>query len=319
MKSAWTGRVFLWMALLLLAACQEPPRPLKVVTNAWPGYQPLYLAQYLRAFRTDIDIVQLPSTTEVMRAFRNGSIDVVAVTLDEALLMMSQGEELVVVMALDFSNGADAVLARPEVDSLPALRGRRIGVENTALGAMMLAAMLDHAGLVTADVDVVGLPIDQHAAAFRAGKVDAVVTFEPVRTQLLDEGARVLFDSSVVPDLVVDVLVARHSTLAARDRQLHDLVQGYYAARSHMVTQPEQSYTYIAQRQGMAPLELQRAYFGLRLPSLNDNLRWMRGEPSAYTRTLETLYALMQQRQLLASDRPLNLPANPRWLQSVPP
>ena len=47
------------------------------------------------------------------------------------------------------------VVARPEIGGLRELRGRRIGVENTALGAYMLARALQSGELARADVEIV--------------------------------------------------------------------------------------------------------------------------------------------------------------------
>lgn len=320
MTNGWLARLALLLVFLLLAGCQEQPlRPLKVATNPWPGYGPLYLARYLQTFQTDIDLVQLTSTTDVMRAFRNGSVDVAAMTLDEALLLMSQGEDLAVLMALDFSNGGDVLMAWPALGGLEHLRGHTVGVENTALGAIMLASALDRAGLTPQDVTVQTVPPDQHVEALKTRTVDVVVTFEPMLTQLRNQGAVVLFDSSAVPDLIVDVLVARRSALEERDQQLQDLVRGYYDARSQMIIQPEETFSYIAQRLQITPLELQRAFAGLRLPSLNDNIRWLTGDPSPFSLAVAQLYREMQRHDLLASDAPLDIRAEPRWLQGVQP
>ena len=314
------GILVLAILCLFLAACQEvSQRPLKVATSQWPGYEPLYLARYLDAFHADIEVVQLASDTDVMRALRNGSVEVAAMTLDEALLLGSQGEPLAVLMAMDFSNGADVVMAWPEIRSLAEIRGRRVGVESTALGATMLAAALEQAGLTLADVQLVDLPIDQHADALLRHKVDVIVTFEPVRTLLRKAGAVVLFDSSAVPELIVDVLVARREVLESRDVQLQDLVRGYYEARSYMVTHPAEAHAFIARRLQLTSLELQQAYTGLRLPSLNDNIRWLTGNPSPFQTQVQQLHRQMRERNLLQGDTAPDILAAPRWLDGVRP
>ncbi|NPU92881.1 MAG: ABC transporter substrate-binding protein [Gammaproteobacteria bacterium] len=314
------GILLLAILYLFLAGCQDvSQRPLKVATNQWPGYEPLYLARYLDAFHSDIEVVQLASTTDVMRALRNGSVEVAAMTLDEALLLGSQGEPLSVLMAMDFSNGADVVMAWPEIKSLADIRGKRVGVESTALGAIMLAAALDQAGLTLADVELVDLPSDQHAEALLQHKVDVIVTFEPVRTLLRKAGAVVLFDSSAVPELIVDVLVARREVLESRDEQLQDLVRGYYEARSYMITHPAEAHAFIARRQQLTSLELQHAFAGLRLPSLNDNIRWLAGNPSPFQTQVQQLHRQMRERNLLQGDTEPDLMAAPRWLEGVRP
>ncbi len=63
-------------------------RSLSVGTNVWPGYEPLYLARSLGLYgQAPIRLVEYASATQVIRAFRNGAIDVAALTLDEVLLL----------------------------------------------------------------------------------------------------------------------------------------------------------------------------------------------------------------------------------------
>jgi len=45
--------------------------------------------------------------------------------------------------------------------------------------------------------------------AFKKRQVDAIVTFEPVKSELLSSGANILFDSHQIPGRIVDVLVVR--------------------------------------------------------------------------------------------------------------
>jgi NitT/TauT family transport system substrate-binding protein len=316
-------RMIRWMTglllVLLLGCAQEPVRALKVAANQWLGYEPLFLARYIGAYEQNIDIVQLPSSTEVMRALRNGSVDVVAATLDEALLLKSQGEDLVLLMALDFSSGADVVVARPPISTLQAIQGSRVAVENTGLGALMLSAALQHAGLHVTDVELVNMSVDQHLQAYQDGTVDVVVTFEPSATQLRKAGANLLFDSSAVPDLIVDVLVCRRSVFERRDRSLRDLVRGYYKARAFMQSNPAEAAAFIGRRMQMNPLELQKAYNGLRLPSLQDNLRWLAGSPSAFETASDRLQQLMRERDLLDHSPDGQLQARVEWLQQVAP
>lgn len=302
----------------MLAGCgQESVRALKVATNQWIGYEPLYLARYIGAYEQNVDIIQLPSATDVMRALRNGNVDVVATTLDEALLMASQGEDLVVLLAFDFSNGADVILAHPEITTLEDIKGKRVGVENTGLGAVMLTAALDYVGYKAADIDLINIPMDSHEQAYIDNVVDVVVTFEPVATRLREAGARQLFDSSAIPGLIVDVLVVRHSALERNQAVLRDLVQGYYRARKYMADNPQDALGFIGRRMKLSPEELKAAYLGLRLPTLQENIQWMQGSPSTFDTTQDRLEKLMRERQLLDHSKNGQLRSGGRWLEQV--
>ncbi|MEQ8660760.1 MAG: ABC transporter substrate-binding protein, partial [Gammaproteobacteria bacterium] len=219
---AW--RVCAVVLLLAAGGCGRDPASLpRVAANNWSGYWPLYLA-VRGAAEPVAHLTELQSATEVMRAYRNGAIDIAALTLDEALVLAAEGLDVTVFLVVDFSAGGDALLATPDIGSLAALAGRRIGVEASALGAYMVSRIYDQGGLVAGAARIVELPYGAHARAFRDGAVDAVVTFDPVRAELRADGARELFSSRDIPGEIVDVLLARPDWLKANRRQVARLV-----------------------------------------------------------------------------------------------
>ena len=195
----------------LLAGCNPHyTPPLMVGTNTWIGYEPLYLARSLGYHDgLPLRLVELGSTTQAMDALRVGKLDLAGVTLDEALTLVQEGLPLRIIWVMNISAGADAIIARPGIRRLADLRGQRIGVEQTAVGAYMLQAALEQAGMQASDVSVLPLPLDEHLSAWHGRRVDAVVTFDPVRQTLLNEGGVTVFDSRALPGEIVDVLVAR--------------------------------------------------------------------------------------------------------------
>lgn len=303
------------MALLVcLANCAlDDGRPLRVATNLWPGYEPLYLAQFLGAYEDRVEVIQLPSATEVMRAMSHGSVDSAALTLDEAITLMSRGVDIVVLLALDYSRGGDAILSFQPHTDITALKGMSVGVERSALGAIVLSEALHQAGLGYHDISLVDMSPDEHEAALTNNRVDAVVTFEPVKSKLISHGASVLFDTRQAPDLVVDVLVVRRFVLESRPQQMQALVSGYLRARDYMKTHQSEAQGFFCKRLQLEPEQLQQALSGLYLPTLQDNIRWLSGSPSAFQNAFERTLRIMQTRDLVQGN-PAPLLRQPVWL-----
>lgn len=317
-------QVIRWMTgllllVLLLGCVPEPTRALKVATVLWPGYEPLYLARSLDAYQRNIDIIQLASTVEVVRALRNGSVDVIATTLDEALQLKAQGEDLVVLLVLNFSNGADSVLARPPLQSLSEIKGMRVGVEQSGVGAVMLSSALQHAQLQRGDIQLVDVPVFQHVKAYEDKRIDVLVTYEPFSTQLRAMGANLLFDSSAFPDLIMDVLIVRNSVFESRQEELKDLVRGYYRARTFMSSRPQDANSRISRRLRIPVQDMQKMWNGLRLPSLQDNIQLQQGSPSAFDKSRDRLERLMRAQKLVGQHPEGRLRAPIGWLQQVEP
>ncbi len=290
------------LALASIAACDKHlPSPLVFGGNVWAGYEPVYLARELGYYDpSKVHLAEYANASEVIRAFRNHLIQAAAVTLDEALLMQQDIPDMRIILIFDYSNGADVVLGQPEFHTLQQLKGHRIGVENTALGAYFLSLALGSADMTTEQIKIVPMSVDEHAAAFNARKVDAVVTFEPVRSRLLEQSqARLLFDSSRVPGKIVDVLVTRKEYLQHHRTELRMLILGWAEGMGHMRTDPDHSMRIMAAREGITAPEFQAALTGVTLTDLVNNRVLLSDGGIGFKGYVESLQDYLLQKGLL--------------------
>lgn len=209
--------------LLLLAAAffphLEEPHRLRVAPGLWPGSEALLLASDLKVLpAAQIQIIEIPWASAVMRALGSGAVDVAVVTLDGVLRMREAGQKLRVLLVLDQSVGADAVVARQEFLDMASLKGQRVGVDVRGVGAYLLINALEKAGLTLSDVRVVPLIQSEMESAMQAGEVEAVVVSEPWLTGLQSAGRHRLYDSSELKTPILRVVVAaERAWLSSRD------------------------------------------------------------------------------------------------------
>jgi len=285
---------------LLQSACQPPPSTLRIGTNVWQGYEPLYLARDQGYYGdSQIRLVEYTSATQLLQAFRNGAIDGATLTLDEALQLAQYGGDFGIVLVLDFSHGADALLARADIDSLAGLRGKRVGMENTALGTYMLTRALQKAGLSTQDVTPVTVRVDEHERAYRDGRVDALVSFEPARSRLRALGAIELFNSSEIPNEVMDVLVLRRSSMEKNPVQVHDLLQGWFRSLDSIVSDASGTARKMAPRLGISPEQVIATFLEIKLADQESNRVMLTADPPRLPEIAGNLQQIMLGNQLL--------------------
>jgi NitT/TauT family transport system substrate-binding protein len=284
-----------------LAACTRPsPEPLRIATDIWPGYEPLYLARELGLYGASPPrFNELRSATAVLGAFRSRSVDLAALTLDEALLLVQADVDIRVVLVTDFSDGADVVLAHPSIANLAELRGRKIGAESSALGAYVLSRALASAGMVPSDVQVVPLAWDKHEEAFLSDQVDAVVTYDPARTRLVAQGARILFDSSKIPGEIADVLVVHGDVLRRRGPEVARILEGWYRALQYLARSRADACERMARREGISGPKFEASLKGLRIPDRAEGRRLLEGPTPALLPAADRLASAMLQARLL--------------------
>jgi NitT/TauT family transport system substrate-binding protein len=275
------GLLTLIFAIGLVTGCGQPdPVPMRIGTNVWPGYEPLYLARELGEFDgNDVRLVEMPNTSTVMQAYRNGILDAAACTMDEALLLAQDHADFTILLILDYSHGGDVIVARPPVDSLEKIRGKRVGLENTALGSYVISRALEIAGLNSEEITVVPVVVDEQERAYDEQRIDVVVTFDPVRTKLLLKGANQIFDSRSIPKEIVDILIVRNSFLEEHPIQVRKLLKGWFAALESISRSPDEAYGIIARRLAISKEETEVSYEGLLLPDLAENKSMLFGNP----------------------------------------
>ena len=279
---------------------------MRVGTNLWPGYEPLYLAQELGYWEPqEIKLAEFPSSSEVIRAFRNQSLDAAALTLDEVLMLWQQNIQAEVVLVLDVSNGADVIISDAETKHFRDLKGKKVAVESGALGAYVISRALEINNMSTQDIELVPLGVSDHEAAFKNGDVQAAVTFEPVRTKLLEVGGNEVFSSREMPNEIVDVLVIRKSYIDNHPEQAETLADGWFKVIEFMKNNPQEAAVYISERLKISPEDVISSYDGLDLAGQEENESMLVGRQGTVNQTLMKLTASMMQNKLLTEPPPL--------------
>jgi len=297
------------LVLPLLAGCSDAfdesteSQPMRIGSNVWPGYEPLYLARELGYYEgLPISMVEYPSASEVLRAYRNGAIQAAALTMDEVLILAESGLDPRVVLLLDVSQGGDVILGRDGVQRVADLKGRKVGVENTALGAYVLSRALAMHDMQVSDVTLVPLEVNEHEAAFKAGKIDAVVTFDPVRTRLLDVDAQLLFSSEDIPGEIFDVLVVDGEYLAQHREVVASLVQRWFQTLEYQRQNPQRAAEVIARRQQLKTEDYLASMDGLKMVSRAENIEALSGQSPPVRAVMERLKNSMLQNKLLQKN-----------------
>lgn len=286
-----------------LWGCSAPVPLLRVGSVVFPTYEFAFAAReagWLDA--APLRLVEFPASTYAIRALVARQIEAAQLTLDEAITACAAGTPLTVALVLDTSVGADAVIARPGI-GLSQLAGARVGLESGAVGAVMLDALLSAAGLKVGDVRLVGITQAGSVDAYHSGKVDVVVTAEPWSARLVAAGGVRLFDSSRIPNRIVDVLAVRSDLPSAQRPALRLLVASILKAQAWHRSQAAPALAAVNRRMRLAPSDLAQAFNGLALPSLDDNRRLLApgGEIEALS---SSLVGWMRERALLRPGQP---------------
>lgn len=238
----------------VLIACREPKRPpITIGLNPWIGYELLHLAARQGFFAEEgvqVRLIEFGSINDATRAFQRSEIDVVGCSPVELLLTAEHGaRQPKVFQVLDFSAGADVVLARKPIADVAGLRGARVAIEPGTVTTFLLLRALESAEMTLDDVRLVPADQLQMFDVFVAGQVEAVVSFPPVSSMLLATGeVKPVFTSERVPGEIVDMLATDAALLQQRPEDLAAIIRAVERAVEFVKANPSEANTLIAAR-----------------------------------------------------------------------
>lgn len=300
----------------LLDGCIGKAEPIRIGMHVWPGYEPLPLARNMGWLDESlVQIVETGSATDCLEELKQGKIDGAGLTLDEVLRARENGIPLSIVLVCDISAGADQFLTRPDIQSLADIKGLRVGVEDGALGALMLYQVLQAAKLGIADIKPVSLTVDLQPTAWKRGEIDAAVTYEPSASKIMELGARRLFDSSSIPDIIVDVLAIRTSIINRAHKQaLQHLVAAHLKGLEYLNTSVDDATYQLAPRLKLPPEKVMNTFKGLVLPDFNNNIRLLATAKPALQGSAKIIADTMLQAGILHQPADLDGLLHPEFL-----
>ena len=288
------------VAAALFGCAREPATALRIGTNVWIGGEPLYLARELgRLDPAAVQLVEYPSASEVMRAFRNQAIDGMVISLDELFGLAADGLQPRIVLVVDVSHGADVVVGSRGMRTMRDLKGKLVAVESGALGSFVLSRALALSGMQAGDVNVVHLESNEQPSAFEKGRIDGAVTFDPYRTRFLRAGATPLFDSTRIPGEIVDLLAVRASVIDKHPQSIEALLRGWFDALDYMQRDPVDAAGRMGVRQQITGEQFLEAQRGLHIPTRAENLQMLGGDTPQLAVTGRRLMSLMLESKLL--------------------
>lgn len=278
--------------------------PIRIASHVWPGYEFLFLARDMGWLSPEDSIlIETHNASDSLERLLNGDVHGATLTLDETLRASQQGLPLFVVLLFDVSSGADALMVKPHIKGLSDLKGASIGVETTAVGALMLNKVLAKAGLLEADVEVIHITIETHLTSWQNNNLDALITYEPTATRVEQLGAIRLFDSREMPNTIFDVLAVHRDAAEHYKQQLQALIGSHFKAQRAWKTNPIDTAYRLAKRLDTHASDIPMLFRGLELPDLVYNHHLLGGDANE-------LNALAKEIAALSDMNPSLIPAD---------
>jgi NitT/TauT family transport system substrate-binding protein len=208
-------------------------------------------------------------------AFSSGKVDAVMATNGDALVTGANGGKSKMILLTDYSNGNDKVIARPGINALKDLKGKKVGLELTLVEHLLFLKACEKNGIKASDVKLVNFATNETPQALSSGQVAAVAAWYPVSGQALKAvpGSKPIFTSADVPGLIYDTVAVNPTSLAQRHDDWVSFVKVWYKISDYVRDPKTQAdaVAIMAAKVGVKPEEYAAAMPGTYFLSLDES------------------------------------------------
>lgn len=175
----------------------------KIIISKWIGYAPLIVADKKGWMpHWDLEYAVGLTGSEYWELINKSKNALYTTTIDgfynstspDAFPQNSDNVKMIAV--LDLSNGGDAIVVKPGIDSLKHLKGKKIGAWVGGPSQIYLIAVLNENNINVDSVNIISLPTPKLLEEFANGNLDAIATYSPYIEQAEEYGGHSITTSS---------------------------------------------------------------------------------------------------------------------------
>jgi NitT/TauT family transport system substrate-binding protein len=272
------------IALVLTAACglQTAPAPLssepiRIASYVWPGSFWIDVAHDkgwfreagLNVERVDVNQKYFSSMEQV----NSGKLHAMGFTQYDLVRHVAAGNDLAGIIAIDYSETAEALIAKPGIRRLQDLRGKKVALHRGTYLEYLLSVVAQRDHLDLQEITLVDRSGDEAIADFLAGRVDAVLAWEPYVSEAKNAGGVQIFSAGDFPGLTYSVFTLRRDFIQAHPREVDALVKVWHRTERFIRNHPDEACDIVA-RVAKEPLPYVKGLLGAdRVLDITDNRR----------------------------------------------
>jgi NitT/TauT family transport system substrate-binding protein len=234
--------------------------PIRLAFSTWNGYAGLVVGVESGMFKKaglDVHYTVVEDPVERFNAFKAGSLDAIATTVDTFSRNYARGIDTVEVLGLDASVGGDGIVAKNDITSVDQLNGQTVAVSDGSTSQWLLAYVLDKNGMSLDDVDQTNLTAADAGAAFAAGRVPVAVTWEPwlSKTEQNPNG-HVVVSTKNYPDIITDQVAFQPDFVQENPDTVEAFVRAYGKVMDYIQRDPNSALKYASDYLGQSVADM---------------------------------------------------------------
>ncbi len=210
------------------------------------GMEPVEGSELYKNFGIKLQIRQMDAVKDTRAGLHSGDLDLVYCTTDALPVEMGSSSELlqddvVQIMQVNQSHGADAIVVRKGIDEVSGMKGKKVAYAVGTASHTLLLNVLETSNMKMADIDGYQVADGVEAAnAFKNGQCDAALVWAPDDEDCIAAvpGSKVLVSSAVASQIIADGLLVKKTVLAQKKDLIVKLVKAWLQGNARINTDP---------------------------------------------------------------------------------
>lgn len=237
------------MVFFFLGCSSNKPQEIRIATNSWIGYAPLFYAKETGELeKLNMKLVPNVSLAEASDIFEVAKAELVTTTQHEYFSLKESVKDVLPIILIDRSNGGDMILSNRTLDELYKAETIYAYLESDSINNELLKAFLEKNNLT--NQNIIYINNDQLQISDLSNdenKTMLIVTYSPYNIKLGTKGFKELASTKDIDTLlVIDALCAKTSIYKTDKKRLQQLKVIIDNAITEIENNPEKVYNLVA-------------------------------------------------------------------------
>lgn len=283
--------------LFLFTGCTyQKVKTLRLGVTPDPANELLFLAQtegFLNSRDFSVELISFSSLADALRAFEWGLIDGMACTLSETLLAQERSKrDPDIILLTHLWQRDDLFLSSYSLEDFRSVQHKRIAIETSSVGAVLLVNLLSYLNLHIRDLTIVPTCITAIPNLFKNKLIDAAIYYPP-RVDLCSESEKdhKLIHSLNIPLSIYNVIFIDHPIIKKQRSHMHKFILGWQKAADLYAMNPDYCINLMAQRKHMTTDAFRVNMKGLTILPIEQQIELLRQDGAVYKRIVYLIEA----------------------------
>jgi len=230
------------LTILLFIGCSfTPTQPLRISTNLWIGYSPLFYIQQKGWLKEhNIEIVNVVSLSESMQIYASGFAEAFTGTQYEFERVKEKVPDLEPSILLDRSLGGDVIMGNCDIPTLQKAEKIDVYLEVDSISKVLLDSFVELYGINALVLHLINKDTDDSSMLAMKDEPTLIITYTPYDILLKKNGYHVLDTTKNLSLFVMDALYTDSKTRKKYAEELVLLNQLIAKALDHLKKDPEE-------------------------------------------------------------------------------